>query len=276
MATNKAIVELGHEALTPDSKEVPDIQIVFAGMEFHKPRYKARINGKFKSVWMYARPSQMSQHIGRLKQFDQVYSLTNRHAEMFEKATGFVTKPLHIASDKKYKPATKPYAFDIAYMGTKVDYRLKSIVELLSRGYKVVVCGFGWTRGIKHANLRVAGQFWPNEDFSGFYNQAPLSIYPMKSDYQKYGIVPIRIMDIYVSSDCMCLAPVNRGLMETFVISPPQYENTQQLIQIVDFFLKNPDERKQRQSAIRESTARTYKDLVLDVITDAMEFWSKK
>lgn len=276
MATNKAIIELGHEVLPPDTKEIPDIQIVFAGMEFHRPRYKARLNGKFKAVWLYSRPSEMTQHTSRLRQYDQIYTLTSKHAEVFEKESKVVTKPLKIATNKTYKPATKPYAFDLAYMGTKVDYRLRNIVELANQGYKIVACGFGWTRGVKHKNIHVAGQFWPNEDFSGFYNQAPLSIYPMRGEYSKYGIVPIRIMDIYASSDCMCLCSPNRGLMETFAITPPQYEDSRGLKQVVEFFLKNPEERKQRQAAIRESATRTYRDLVLDVVTDAMDFWSKR
>lgn len=275
-ATNKAIVALGHEALPPSSREIADIQVVFAGMEFARPRYKTRLNGKFRAVWMYSRPSEMKTHVQRLKNFDKIYSLTSRHAEVFKGETGLVTKPLRIVTNKEHRPGGK-YAFDIAYMGTKVDYRVKAIIALAHRGYKIVVAGYGWTKGRLHKNIHVAGQFWPNNQFSEFYNQAPLSIYPIREEYATRGIVPIRIIDIYASSDCMCLCSINPGLAETFAIPPPQYEDVAGLVRMVEFYMDNPTKRKEQQTTIRESLRkRTYQDLVLDVIVDAMNFWSQR
>lgn len=273
-ATNEAIRALGHEPLKPGAKEVPDIQIVFSGM---KPRCQHILNGKYKVAWIYSRPDEMHNQRGFLSQFDQIYCLTDYHTSKFSQKMKMKAKLLRIGTDKTHTPTTTPYAYDIAYLGSSPDRRVRPITALADHGFKIVVCGWRWNR-IKHPNIKVAGQFWPNEKFGEFFNQAPLSYYPVVAPFIEYGIVPIRIMDIYAASDCVCITEANPGLIETFPITPPQFEqgDTDRLIELMEFFLKNPATRKDRQKAIRGLIGRTYKDIVLDIIVDAQEFWSTK
>lgn len=273
-ATNQAIKGLGHEPLEPNTKEVPDIQIVFSGM---KPRHQCALNGRYRAVWVYSRPNEMDAQRGFLSQFDQIYCLTEHHTLMFNQKMKTMAKPLRIGTDKTYVRATKPYAYDIAYLGSSPERRVEPITKLADHGFKIVVCGWRWNR-IKHENIDVVGQFWPNERFGEFFNQAPLSYYPVVAPFIEYGIVPIRIMDIFAASDCMCVTEANPGLIETFPITPPQFEHgdTGRMIELIDFFLRNPAERKSRQKSIRELIDRTYEDVVLDIIVDAQEFWSRK
>lgn len=275
-ATNEAITELGHEALPHDSKEVPDIQLVFAGMDFRLLKKKVKPVGKFRAVWLYSKPDEIRAHKGNLNGFHQIYTLTTTHAEVFKKETGLLSKPLRIAVDKEYRPRKREYGFDVAYMGTKMGYRAQVIRTLAQKGYKIIVAGYGWTGRRPYKNIHIAKQFWPNNQFAEFYNQAPLSVYPMKKEFIGRGIVPIRIADIFASSDCLCLCPVNPGLKETFANPPPQYKDTNELLQMVKFYLSHPVEREETQRTVQKSLiGRSYKDLVLEVIVDAMNHWSK-
>lgn len=276
-ATNEAITELGHEVSPHDSKEIPDIQLVFAGMDFRLLKKKVKPVGKFRAIWLYSKPDEIKVHKGNLNGFHQIYALTAKHAEVFKKETGIITKPLRIATDKVYFPSKKEHLFDVAYMGTKIDYRVQTIKALAQEGHKIVVAGYGWTRRRLHKNIHATKQFWPNDRFAEFYNQAPLSVYPTKTEFTERGIIPIRVVDIYASSDCLCLCPINPGLKESFANPPPQYEDVDGLLRMVKFYLDHPAKRNEVQRTIREGLIkRTYKDLVLEVIVDAMHYWSKK
>lgn len=274
-AANEAIEELGHEALSPESNEVPDIQLVFVGMNFHQLKKKVTLKGRFTAAWLYSKPNEVRTHKGNLNEFHQLYTLTTMHAKAFKQETGLITKPLRIAIDKEYRPRKKDYSFDVVYMGTKISYRAQIIKALANKGYRIGLAGYGWGRQ-PHKNLRVIRQFWPNNQFAEFFNQAPLSIYPTKREFAGRGIVPIRVADIYASSDCLCLCPINQGLKEAFAVPPPQYEDIEALLRMVQFYLDHPTKRDETQTIIREGLKmRSYKDLILEVIVDAMSYWSK-
>lgn len=283
LATNQAIERLGHNTLDPFSTTLPDIQLSFLGMS---PKYDIPAKGMFKAAWLYAKP-EFDFNDRNLKVYNQLYTLSTIHQQAFEKCTGLKTKVLRVATNKIHKPATKAYQYDIAYMATGVEYRAQVVRALAEAGYRVAVVGSKWTKDaarakiranlclVEHPNIDIIGEFWPNEEFSDFFNLAPLSIYPMQDAYVENGIVSIRILDVYASSDCLCLVRNNPGLEETFGVLPPTYTSLKDLIELVEFYLKNPEECRIKQEAVRQSLLRRYEDLVRDVIRDAKVFWGQ-
>lgn len=273
----QAVRNLGYDVLSSidnSSKEIPDIQIVCCGM---KRKTHTPLVGKFKAAWVYSRPEEFVGQRRFLAQFDRVYSLTQWHADLFHNQAGIATKVLKVATSKQYAPSSGVYAYDIVYMGSSIDTRTSPIEHLANKGYKILVAGWRWDRiAAKHKNIDFAGQFWPNSEYSNFYNKAPLSLYPVSESFIKYGVVPIRILDIYACSDCLCLTNSNPGLGETFNTSPPYYDTLESLTELVDFYLKHPTARSKLQQLVRQSITRTYEDIILDVEVEAMRFWSNK
>lgn len=283
-ATMEAIEALGHVALDPFTTEIPDIQLIFMGVP---QKYKFVRRGTFKAAWLYAKPNADLEE-RNLDDFNQLYTLTTCHQQVIEARLGRKSKILRVATNKIYTPATKKYRYDVAYMATAVDYRAEVVKALANAGFKVAVVGSKWTKDaeraqkranlclVKNPNINIIDEFWPNEKFNDFFNMAPLSIYPVADSYMENGIVPIRILDIYAGSDCLCLVRKVSTLNEAFSVLPPTYDTPQELINLVEHYLAHPEERKEKQAAIRSGLTRTYEDLVNDVINDAKVFWGQK
>lgn len=268
--TEEAVVSMQHELVPHDSSAEADIQLTFLGMS--SGRQFIRPLGQFRAAWIYSRPDEYGRQLDFLSQFDKVYGTTNVHSRAFLQETQQQIGVLPIATNKTYKTHQTQYIADVAYMGSANEERRRLIIKLANRGFKIVVAGRGWGQ-VKHRKIKFTKEFWPNEDFSTFFSKAPLAVYETSNTFVNYGIVPIRIMDIYVSSDSLCITNMNSGLAETFAEEPPQFSNFEDLVQQVKRFLKRPSERNRLQKKIRQSIKRTYQDLVTDVIVDAMQFW---
>lgn len=283
-ATNEAIAELGHIVVGPDYRGVPDIQLTFIGM---KVQHEIKRKGRYTAAWLYARPEE-SHESKNLRAYDQVYSLSEVHREVLKERTGRKSRVLRVGTNKTYAPVRRPYRYDVAYMATAVKYRAEAVMALAEAGLKVAVVGSKWTKDhdrakrranlclVDHPNVEILADFWPNEQFSDFFNLAPLSIYPIRDAYVESGIVPIRILDVYASSDCLCLVKENPALEENFPALPPTYNTLEELVERAKFFLTNPGLRRARQEAIRKKLSRTYKDLVNDLIVDARTTWEQQ
>jgi hypothetical protein len=263
----KAIKDLGHNVIHSDSLEIPDIQIVLWGQE---PHYKIKTEGKFRAIWLFSRPNKLPRLVKRLEQ--QVYTLTKTHQRRVRRK-GIESKVLAIASNKEYRPVTRSYVYDIAYMGFCRGHCCTKIEKIAEQGYKIVIAGPLWEKmAQKHPNIHLMGNSWPNDNFSNFFNLAPLSVYPVRDVYLKYGIVPIRIFDIFRSSDCLCITSKNEALKEVFSTLPPTYNTEDELLDHIRFYLKRNKIRHEKQQAIRSSLVRTYREWLLDIINDAMSF----
>lgn len=271
----KAIESLGHEALKGDSKDIPDIQLICMGMPT-----SADIKGRYRATWLYSRPERDFPD-KEMNVFDQIYTLSSVHQQKFKQKTGRDTKVLRIATNKVHKAAVEEYGYDIAYMATATDYRLEAIQTLAEAGYKIALVGSKWVKGshkpnpylVAHPNIKIVERFWPNERFSDFFNLAPLSIYPMQDAYIENGIVPIRILDVYASSDCLCLAKNNSALREMFPVLPPTYSSSDGLVALARDYLDNPEKRKSKQTAVRQALTRRWEHVISDIIDDAETFW---
>lgn len=269
-ATNEAIAALGHEVLEPRTTEMPDIQLTFLGMH---PFHRIRKKGRYTAGWIYSRPERLKSR--KLRGYNQIYTLSIVHQKRLAETKGIESKVLLVSSDKAYKSSNGQYEYDVACMASHRKGRIKPILALADAGLKVVIAGYKWKKEIQHPNVDIIADFWPNEEFSDFFNKAPLSIYVMDKPATINGIVPIRILDVYTSSDCMCLVSDNPALPEMFPELPPTYSSLDELVERARFFLANPEERKVKQSRVRQQLKRTYKDLVNDVIRNAKAFWNK-
>lgn len=273
----KAIESLGYEVLKGDSKDLPDIQLICMGMPT-----SANIRGKYKATWLYSRPERDFPD-KEMSVFDQIYTLSSVHQQKFKQKTGKDTKILRVATNKDYKPATEEYKYDVAYMATATDYRLEAVQTLAEAGYKIGLVGSKWVKGshkpnpylVAHSNIEIVEKFWPNEQFSDFFNLAPLSIYPMQDAYIENGIVPIRILDVYASSDCLCLAKNNLALKEMFPVLPPTYSFSDELVALAKDHLDNPEKRRLKQIAVRQALTRRWEHVIGDIVQDAKAFWSQ-
>ena len=290
--TGEAVTSFGHIVLSPFSEEMPDIQLTFVGMP---PKCDIPRRGRYKAAWLYARPEKDFAD-QNLDEFDQIYTLSTMHQQVFKEKTNRDTKVLLVATNKHYKPATEDYRYDIVYMATGVRYRADAMKTLAKAGYKIAIVGSKWAKEgafmpyekiktkkvranlqlMPYPNVDILTDFWPNDQFSEFFNMGPLTVYPLLKPYIQNGIIPIRILDIYASSDCLCLARESAGLEEVFSERPPTYYAEEELVELVKFYLDNPDIRRAKQKDVRLSLTRRYEDLVNDVIKDAKVFWEKK
>lgn len=258
----------GYTTVPFDSNVVPDIQLTIWGM---KPLYEIKAEGRFRALWLHSVRYGLPKSC---EQYDQIYTRSSIHQQRIRQE-GVDSKILPIASDKEYVPKNQPYKYDIVFMGTHREHRVKIIKLLADQGYKIAIAGVGWHK-LQHTNVDVLKDFWPNDDFSSFYNLAPLSVYELQDVHEEYGITPTRALDIYKCSDCLCIMRENNGIKEDFPIMPPVYSSDKELLRHVSFYLGHPRSRRKKQKDIRESLRRKYRHLVSEIISDAESFWKRR
>jgi len=199
--------------------------------------------------WVYSHPDSVgkSQWPGFAKQFEHIFVLSNKFIldERFNNDRS-KTSVLLGASSKEFTPR-KEIKYDIAFVGSmRSGKRLGAMRHLIESGkYKICLAGVGWDRALGDLvkNVDYKGDYIDNHLLGNFFNQGLLSFYSAHEDMRLAGFVAVRILDIFRSSECLCISDENIGLKDMFR-DIPIYENKDDLMNKIDWFLEHPVERE--------------------------------
>jgi len=196
--------------------------------------------------WVYSHPDLIGrdQWPNFAKQFEHIFVLSSDFI-FSEKFKGHKASVLLGASSKEFVPR-KEIKYDIVFVGSmRHGKRLDTIRHLVeSDKYKICIAGLGWPKALGNLIEKVdyKGDYVDNHLLGNLFNQGLLSFYSAHEDMRSAGFVAVRILDIFRSSECLCISDENAGLKDIFR-AIPTYENVNELMLKIDWYLEHSVER---------------------------------
>jgi len=210
----------------------PDVIIHLFGSPIKLPKNTLNI------AWVYSHPNWVNPYI--LKQYDKIFCLSSSFAEKIKK-WGFDVELMIGATDKK--PVQRDIKYDIVFVGnTHSAPERGKIIQYLGRtSYNFRVWGKGWKKLIPEKCY--GGQYFDNRKLSELYASSLISLNNHHEDMAREGFVAVRVFDILASGG-FCISDKNSGIEEIFGDTVPQYESPKHLEELINFYIKNLDERE--------------------------------
>ena len=198
--------------------------------------------------WVYSHPDLVGreQWPGFSKQFEHIFVLSNSFVldKKFDNVRN-KTSVLLGASSKEFTPR-KETKYDIVFVGSiRHGKRLDTIRYLIESGkYKICLAGVGWDKALHDLIRQVdyKGDYVDNHLLGNLFNQGRLSFYSAHEDMRLAGFVSVRILDIFKSSECLCISDENVGLNDIFR-EIPTYQDKHDLMDKIDWYLEHPIDR---------------------------------
>lgn len=215
--------------------------------------YANYMSASRKFCWIYSHPDliQSSKWLTFSKQFEHVFVLSNT----FLSKIGNNFSVLLGASSKKFVARKEDVKYDVIFVGnSSKPTRIKLMKYLIKLNkYKICLVGDGWKKRLgKQINkVDYKGKYVDNNKLGEFFNQGTLSFYSAHEDMRKEGFVAVRILDIFRSSENLCISDNNPGLKDIFR-NIPIYNNKEELSKRIDWFLQHPKKREEIASKCRE------------------------
>lgn len=217
--------------------------------------------------WVYSHPDLIKSDKWKQfsKQFEHIFILSNT----FLRHIDITYSVLLGASSKKFIPRKKKVKYDIMFVGnaakpTRVEL-MKYLIGL--NKYKICIVGRGWPKklGDQIKKIDYKGSYIANDKLGEFFNQGLLSFYASHEDMRKEGFVAVRILDIFRSSENLCISDNNPGLKDIFRYIPT-YKNKEELVEFIDLFLQNPKSRKLTALNCRQDVQQwTFSKIVMEI-----------
>lgn len=228
-------VRRGYEIVS----SMADLDIYLFGTFAHLDRLTAPL----KFCWIYSHPYELfPDKSGQLNRFDHIFVLSKR---LLSKATNSTL--LFGGSSKTFVPRKDKPKYDLVFMGNAAKQARIDIIGYLIglKRYKIGLAGTGWENvlGKRIESVDFKGSYVANAKLGEFFNQGLLSFYAGHTDMRKEGMVPVRILDIFKSSENLCIPETNVGFKDMFR-EIPTYESKEDLACQIDWFLTHPKERK--------------------------------
>ena len=224
--------------------------------------------------WVYSHPDFIKNNKKEWelfsKQFEHIFVLSNKFISSVDGSSLLLG-----ASSKKFVPREEAVKYDIVFVGNSAKpKRVDTIKYLINLNkYKICLAGGGWEKKLGNLINKIdyKGSYIDNDKIGEFFNQGHLSFYSAHEDMQREGFVAVRILDIFRSSECLCLSEDNPGLKD-ISINIPTYSNDRDLSKKIDYFLKNPKK-------IRQTIKKCRKDInkytFIETVNE-IEKWIKK
>jgi len=224
-----------------------------------------KITAPIKFCWIYSHPDIVQDNF--TAQFNHVFVLSKPLLLKVANST-----LLFGGSSKTLVPRKEKAKYDLVFMGNTGSLKrietLKYLIDL--KKYKIGLAGAGWDTvlGSQIEGVDYKGPYIDNAKLGEFFNQGLLSFYTGHEDMRKEGFVAVRILDIFRSSENLCISETNAGLHEMFR-NIPMYGSKEFLAPQIDWFLEHPDERERVALRCRQDAA----EWTFGRVVDEVERW---
>lgn len=240
---------------------------------FGNTKFNNYLSAPRRFCWIYSHPDFIKSNSKDWKffsrQFEHIFVLSNKILSEVKNSSLLLG-----ASSKKFVPREKEAEYDIIFVGNAAKPKRVEIMKyLISLGkYKICLAGGGWESKLRKQIKKVdyKGSYIDNNKLGEFFNRGTLSFYTAHEDMQRKGFVAVRILDIFRSSECLCISDENPGLKDISE-NIPIYTSKENLSERIDWFLQHPEELREISSKCREDIKRhTFVKTV-----DEIEKWIK-
>lgn len=219
----------------------------------------------YNTVWLYSHPDKVTPE--NLKQFDKIYCASSDFIPQL-KAMGYENVEMLIASTSK-RPAEVPIMYDIVFVGNARTRRSegRSVVgDMGLTRHNFKVWGNLWENILPDSYY--GGKYWDYQKLEKLYASALITLNDHHRDMAREGFVSNKIFDILASGG-FAISKYNIGIEKIFGNSVPQYQTAEQLKDMVEFYLNNPEERERLMLTGREiALTHTYRKRAIQITQD--------
>ena len=228
-----------------------------------------------KILWIYSHPAIIQSRSAQFKQFatkfEHIFVLSNSFIKNVQNR-GVNCSVLLGGTSKQFVPRKKDPEFDLIFVGnSSKPARVQAMRHLIATNkYKICVVGGRWDTVLGDSLKKVdyRGPYVDNQNLGELFNEAKLSFYSSHEDMRLEGFVAVRIMDIFASSENLCISDSNKGLKDIYS-NIPTFSSPKELEKKVDWFLAHPNEIKEAADRCRKET----KQFSFKKIVTEMEKW---
>jgi len=186
-----------------------------------------------------------------LQEFDKIFSLSDRFTEFLMGELGYKNVETMIGATSKRPPTVRmKNAPDIAMVcnprqgqGLDGGWGRRVLNPLLDKDYNLKVWGLGWSKYLPEKLYD--GEFYPYDDLNLLYGSAKIVLNDQHPDMAIAGFVPVRVFDVLASGG-FCISEANAGIEGIFENAVPQFREPVELLNLVDFYLRDEDQRQYR------------------------------
>lgn len=254
----RELVRLGVSLVEKD----PDVILHLFGSPVKNPPLPEHT---YNLVWLYSHPDLVTPH--NLMQFDKIFCASELFIPKLQ-AMGYSNVEAMIASTSK-KPLKVPFKHDIIFLGNARSSRSDGrgvVRDMRKTPYDFKVWGNRWKEILPDKHY--GGKYWDYHKLEELYASARITMNDHHPDMAREGFVSNKMFDILASGGFV-ISDKNIGIEKIFGQAVPQYDSTEQLQELVTFYLENPVEREKLMIEGRMiALSNTYRDRAVRIVRD--------
>jgi hypothetical protein len=210
----------------------PNIIIHLLGSPIKLPK------NTFNIAWIYSHPDWINP--SSLKQYDKIFCLSSSFAKKI-KEWGFDAE-LMLGATNKIPPQDSDIKYDIIFIGnTRPSQNGRKIIgDLLPTPHNLKIWGKGWKEILPEKYY--GGEYINYLSLNKLYGSSLITLNDHHQDMAREGFVSVRVFDILASGG-FCISDENSGIKEIFGDTVPQYESSEHLKELINFYINNTEKR---------------------------------
>lgn len=179
-----------------------------------------------------------------------------------------VFTPQFTNTDKFFYEFDETKSHDILFVG-RPGYERISAKWAMEEGFKVSLYGSGW-QNIAPKEFFM-GDYIDNLELHKYYSSAKIVLNDTREDMKKSGFMSNRIFDVTASGGFL-ISDYMEEIEHFYGDSIPMFKTKEELKDLLDFYLNNPDARKEKAKKAQEITLKYFTNTVVaKTILDATQ-----
>ena len=204
--------------------------------------------------------------IWEVKNADLVFTGSKTRNEMFnENGIKSYFVPQFTRADKFYPAYNEKYKSRLLFVGNKWPDKpnRKTVLYALRNGFDIDIYGNGWDEVLTDEFLgHVKKKQLKNEDLKYYYSSADIVFNDTREDMREKGFVSNRIFDVTACGGFL-ISDYVKEIEEIYGDSIPMYKNEEEFVELVNYYLANPQERKEKAKRAQKITIENFEAKVV-------------
>lgn len=281
IALKSEFERLGHRVIIQilpewdnDEDALCDVVIVLRGLSRYKPKPK-HVN----IMWNISHPDKVD--IQEYNEYDHVFVSSIPWAEHLNKQTKKIQiQPMlqcvnDFIFDYNKAQSASIKSHDILFVGNSRKIFRKIVKDMIPTEHDFAVYGTLWNEYIDKKYYR--GEHIPNSILPAYYSKSKILLNDHWDDMKEKGFISNRIFDGFAVKSFIISDKVN-SYEEIFGDALVTYETKEELHELIEYYLNNPEERKEKAEKGYNIVTKnhTFRNRVLRFLEEIEELMSKR
>jgi len=206
--------------------------------------------GQLNVLWHLSHPDRGTPEL--YERYDLAFVASDSFARWMAEQVRIPVAPLHQATDpQRFAPGAPGPAHELLFVANSRGVRRHLLDDLLPTDRELAVYGKSWTPERLDPRY-LAGDHIPNEELAGFYSAAAIVLNDHWLDMQREGFMSNRLYDAAAAGAFVISDDID-GLAAEFDGGIVGYVDATELRELIDHYLAQPDERRDRADRARRA-----------------------